>query len=73
MEFINRINELKALNFRYNSNRAEFIVIYGRRRVGKTELIKQFMKNHEGIIFTGREESEKIQLERLSKTLGIFF
>ena len=73
MEFIDRENELKTLNLRYNSNRAEFIVIYGRRRVGKTELIKQFMKNHEGVIFTGREESEKIQLGRLSKILGNFF
>ncbi|AGO61898.1 ATP-binding protein [Ferroplasma acidarmanus] len=52
MIFIDRINELKALNDRYDSGKAEFIVIYGRRRVGKTELLKQFMNNHDGIIFT---------------------
>ena len=70
MIFIDRINELKALNNRYNSGKAEFKVIYGRRRLGKTELMKQFMNNHDGIIFTMREESEKIQLNRFSKGLS---
>ena len=51
MIFIDRINELKALNDRYDSGKAEFVVVYGRRRVGKTELLKQFMNNHDGIIF----------------------
>ena len=52
MIFIDRINELKALNDRYDSGKAEFVVVYGRRRVGKTELLKQFMNNHDWIILT---------------------
>ena len=73
MIFIDRINELKALNDRYDSGKAEFVVVYGRRRVGKTELLKQFMNNHDGIIFTMHEESEKLQLNRFSKRLSDFF
>ena len=73
MIFIDRINELKALNDRYDSGKAEFVVVYGRRRVGKTELLKQFMNNHDGIIFTTHEESEKLQLNRFSKRLSDFF
>ena len=37
--FINRVGELSTLEDRYGSGRAELILIYGRRRVGKTYLI----------------------------------
>jgi AAA+ ATPase superfamily predicted ATPase len=45
MKFINRQNELAFLEKAYNSNGFQFIPIYGRRRIGKTELVKQFLKN----------------------------
>lgn len=38
MEFLNRSNELSLLWQRLESGRAEFLVLYRRRRVGKTEL-----------------------------------
>ncbi len=41
--FVDREKELKFLQEKYNSSSSEFIIIYGRRRVGKTELIKQSM------------------------------
>ena len=40
--FIGREKELNALNTLYHSDKFEFAVIYGWRRVGKTALIKQF-------------------------------
>ena len=43
--FVDRDKELKFLKEKYNSNSSEFIIIYGRRRVGKTELIKQSIAN----------------------------
>jgi AAA+ ATPase superfamily predicted ATPase len=43
--FINREKELEALRAAYKDKKAQFIVIYGKRRVGKTELVKQFFKN----------------------------
>lgn len=42
--FINRINEIKALNNEYIKKGSSFSVIYGRRRVGKTALISEFIK-----------------------------
>ncbi len=42
MMFIDRSEEMNALQKRYNSDGFDFMVIYGRRRIGKTELIKQF-------------------------------
>ena len=43
---IGRKKELDALNRLYNSAQSEFIAVYGRRRVGKTFLIRQFFKNN---------------------------
>ena len=40
--FVNRVSELALLEKHYRSNRAEFFVLYGRRRVGKTELLAHF-------------------------------
>ncbi len=42
---IGRKNEIETLNGYYHSGKSEFIVVYGRRRVGKTFLIKQLFKN----------------------------
>ena len=43
--FINRKEELSFLEKIYKSGKKEVLILYGRRRVGKTELIKQFIKN----------------------------
>jgi len=43
--FVNRINELAYLEDEYNSKKATFSVVYGRRRVGKTALIGRFIEN----------------------------
>ena len=42
--FIGREQELRTLNQLYASGKFEFAVIYGRRRVGKTALISEFIK-----------------------------
>lgn len=43
--FINREKELEALRAAYRDSKAQFIVIYGKRRIGKTELVKQFFRS----------------------------
>ena len=67
--FIGREKELKALNNLYNSGKFEFAVIYGRRRIGKTELIKQFIDDKNAIYFMGIESNAKLNLENLSKSI----
>lgn len=44
MEIIGRKQEIKELNELYNSGKAEFVVIYGRRRVGKTFLVDESLE-----------------------------
>ena len=49
--FIGREKELATLNGLYNSDKFEFAVIYGRRRVGKTALISHFIQDKKAIYF----------------------
>ena len=44
-KIIGRKNEIKLLNEYYNSGRAEFIAVYGRRRIGKTFLVRSVFKD----------------------------
>ena len=67
--FIGRTRELEALNRLYRSDKFEFVVIYGRRRVGKTALINQFIKEKKSIYFTGVESNAKQNLENFSRNI----
>ena len=67
--FIGRERELASLNRLYTSNKFEFAVIYGRRRVGKTALITQFIKDKRAIYFMGVESNAKQNLENFSKNI----
>ncbi len=67
--FIGREKELKALKKLYNSGKFEFAVIYGRRRVGKTALITEFVKDKDFIFFTGVETNEKQNLDNFSRCI----
>lgn len=67
--FIGREKELGNLNRLYASDKFEFAVIYGRRRVGKTAIINEFTKGKPSICFTGVETNDKQNLENFSKCI----
>ena len=67
--FVGRQRELKALERLYASDKFEFNVIYGRRRVGKTTLINEFCKDKKTIYFTGVESSSVQNLNNFSKSI----
>ena len=54
MRFIGRESELAALNREYERD-GGFVVIYGRRRVGKTTLIKEFLKDKQNTFYQGND------------------
>ena len=64
--FIGREKEIRTLDKLYHSDKFEFAVIYGRRRVGKTALISEFAKNKDTIFFTG---IDSLSIEENIKTL----
>ena len=55
MKFIGRRRELESLETAYQTD-GGFVVIYGRRRVGKTTLIKEFIKDKLAFYFLATEE-----------------
>ena len=67
--FIGREKELKFLNERYNSSKSELIVLYGRRRVGKTETLKEFCKDKQNVFYSCKECTDSEQLKSFSKVI----
>ena len=67
--FIGRDQELHTLDRLFHSDQFEFAVVYGRRRVGKTALINEFVRDKKVIFFTGVETNEKQNLENFSKCI----
>ena len=67
--FIGRKEELNLLENMYASDRFEFLVLFGRRRVGKTSLLQEFSKGHKGIFFSAQEKNDALNLEDFSKAV----
>ena len=68
--FVNRERELAALNQQYAAKGASLMIIYGRRRVGKTTLIKEFIKDKHALYFLAEEEDEKTCMKRFAKSVS---
>ncbi|MBM3242468.1 ATP-binding protein [Candidatus Poribacteria bacterium] len=60
--FVDRERDLTALERFWLSGKAEFFVLYGRRRIGKTELLRQFCQNKRSIYFLASQLKEKDHL-----------
>ena len=58
MRFIDREKEMATLQREYARDGASLVVLYGRRRVGKTTLISEFIKDKHALFFLASEESE---------------
>ena len=56
--FIDRIEEMKTLETEYKREGSSLVILYGRRRVGKTTLIAEFIKNKNAMFYLASEESE---------------
>jgi AAA+ ATPase superfamily predicted ATPase len=68
--FIGRTQELTKLNEMYADGKFEFPVIYGRRRVGKTALIREFVKDKPVIFFSAGETTGYANLTALSECIS---
>ena len=66
--FIDRHQELTVLERMFHSEIAEFFVLYGRRRVGKTELLSQFCKDKRSIYFLASQLKEPDHLRQFTET-----
>ena len=67
--FVGREGELSNLNRRYQNDQFEFDCVYGRRRVGKTELIVEFIKDKKAIFYTGLNDTYETNLASFSSAV----
>lgn len=56
--FVDRQQEMETLQSEYERNGSALVVLYGRRRVGKTTLISEFIRDKNALFFLASEESE---------------
>lgn len=69
VQFVDRREELQALNELLARGRAALVLLYGRRRVGKTRLIQEFMKDKRGLYFYVPNAEERAILSELSRAV----
>lgn len=67
--FIGREHELEELNRMYQSDKFQMPVIYGRRRVGKSRLIREFVQGRKAAAFTAVESTIEKNLELFSRCI----
>lgn len=68
--FMGRAQELSQLNKQYLSNQFELALVYGRRRVGKTSLLRQFLNGKESLYFLASEMNERMSLQALENCIS---
>jgi len=73
MKFINRTKETTFIQKEFDSSRSSFLIVYGKRRIGKTELIKESAKNKKFLYFLGRQVNNKDNLDQISQACAGFF
>lgn len=69
-QFINRRSELAFFNRSWSARSAQLVVLYGRRRVGKTALLRQFAEGRLAFHYLATRLPEAQQLRELGQTLG---
>ncbi|HRR36703.1 MAG TPA: ATP-binding protein, partial [Clostridia bacterium] len=71
--FIGREKELSTLNQKIDSDKFEFGIVYGRRRIGKTELLKKVVVKHKAIYYVANEMGLDYNFKQISGVVAKYF
>ena len=71
--FVGRQEELRRLEDAYSTGTFQMAVIYGRRRVGKTTLISEFVRDKRALFFTALEQADADNLADFTRAMAEFF
>lgn len=72
MAFVDRAEELQFLQEQYKQKESSLVIIYGRRRTGKTTLIQKFIEDKPALYFLATEESERENIQNLKQLMASF-
>ena len=72
-EFIDRDKERVLLEREWQSSGGRLVILYGRRRIGKTRLIDEFIRDKPGILYIAEDASPHIQISQLKVRCAEFF
>ena len=67
--FVGRQEELATMERLYEKDAFQMLVLYGRRRVGKTTLLEHFSQGKDALFFTAKEQSSALNLRDLSRSI----
>jgi len=70
IRFIDRDRKMDLMNTAWERDNAQFVVIYGRRRIGKTRLITEFIEGKDGIFYIAEDENPKSQIAELKENIA---
>ena len=70
---IGRTEELEHLQSLYSSGSFEYLVMYGRRRVGKTPLLQEFSKGKNAVFYSAQLKNDTLNLEEFSRIVQLHF
>ncbi|MBN1903246.1 ATP-binding protein [Candidatus Sumerlaeota bacterium] len=70
-QFVGRKEELKILSDAWRKKQSDFIPVYGRRRVGKSELILHLLKEKKGVYYCGKKAQAKMQIREFLQESAI--
>lgn len=71
--FIGRATELQTLNSLFNKNTFEFLILYGRRRIGKTSLLKEFLKDKTSVFYMSEEKNDHLNILTFCQSIYAYF
>ncbi|MBP1779256.1 MAG: hypothetical protein H6Q86_5267 [candidate division NC10 bacterium] len=71
--FVNRTAELARLEAQWRARDAQLLIVYGKRRVGKTALLKEFLQGKPGVYILADRRPEREQLREVAARLGAHF
>lgn len=64
---------MMQLEKKYANGRFEFLVMYGRRRIGKTTILQEFSRKHQTLFFSAQEKNDALNLQDFSKLVQEYF
>lgn len=71
-QFVDRELEIRTLEKEYAKKESSLVVVYGRRRVGKTTLLSEFMKGKKALYFLATQESEALNRSAFQEKAAAF-